>query len=95
MTLKLLRDLVLVKLAPTIEQRPTASGIILEAAITPTPTYGKVMQIGPRVSNVTVGDVVSFQPSVGDPLDGLFPTPHLIVAERQIDLVVSKKEATA
>ena len=94
MTIRLLRDLVLVKLAPPAAQ--SYSGLHLAEALPPAQSYGKVMQIGPRVTAVNVGDVVAFAPSVGDDMDGYFATPHLMVPESQLDVVVqTRKEVSA
>lgn len=80
-------DLVLVKLAPASEAR-TPSGLITAPAMDPAVCYGKVVQIGARVLDVAVGDIVTFGPTVGDPLDGMFPTPHLLISFTDIDAVL-------
>lgn len=72
----------LIKLAPVRDR--TASGLFLEPALTPPVCYGKVVQIGPKVTDVKVGDIVAFPPSVGEPLDGFFPTPHVIADEANL-----------
>lgn len=72
----------LIKLAPVPDR--TASGILLEPAFAPVVCYGKVVQIGPKVTDVKVGDVVAFPPSAGEPLDGFFPTPHIIADETSL-----------
>lgn len=87
-------DLCLVKLAPKVEDRRTAGGIILEPAVTPAVCYGKVVQAGARVSDVKVGDVVLFAPSSGEPVEGLFPTPHLFIPESSISAVLEPEAQT-
>jgi hypothetical protein len=71
----------LVKLAPTA---PRASGLIEAPAMTPVPCIGKVVQVGPLCRDVQAGDLVLIPPSAGDPLSGMFPTPHLMVNEADI-----------
>lgn len=87
--IRLLRDLVLVKLAPVPQ---THGEVLLAPALPPVVTYGKVVQVGPRVAAVAVGDVVAFSPEAGDPLtvDAL---PHLIIPEGALDAQIAKKEA--
>lgn len=95
MTLRLLKDRLLVKLAPTVEQTPTEAGILLEPAITPAVCRGIVVQTGPAVREIAVGQCVFFAPSVGDPVDGLFPTPHLILREPEVVGVLPKRSEVA
>ena len=85
MALRLRPDLVLVKLAPPAEQ--TRDGILTPHSLPPTTAYGKAVQVGSKVRDVEVGDLVCFSPRDGDPIDG-FPTPHLLVSERQIAGVI-------
>ncbi|MEQ1727433.1 MAG: hypothetical protein ABL982_03555 [Vicinamibacterales bacterium] len=92
-TLRLLRDLVLVQLAPRTANK-TASGLIhAEGLPTPT-THGIVRCIGPRVKQVRVGDVVMFDPMAGDVMDGYFRTPHVVVSEQLVECVVEKRQET-
>lgn len=79
----------LVKLAPTA---PRPSGLIEAPAIEPMPCLGKVVQIGPACTEVQPGDLVLIPPSAGDPLDGLFATPHLMVHEADILGVYERTE---
>lgn len=83
-------DLCLIKLAPS--SMPTAAGLILAPAMPAPVCYGKVVQIGSGVSDVTVGDIVAFSSRVGDPLDEGFTTPHLLVSEAHIDFVVEPSQ---
>lgn len=55
------------------------------------PVHGKVVMVGDRVHDVTVGDVVLFHPEMGVVMDG-FRTPHLMLRESQIDAVIPPKE---
>jgi hypothetical protein len=86
--MRLRRDLVLVKLAPVAER---VNGLILEPALPAPICYGKVVDRGSTVRDVKIGDIVTFGPSVGDPLDGMYPTPHLLVSEQDIDAVLEKE----
>lgn len=97
MQMRILGDRLLVKLAPRVEDRQTAAGIILEPAMTPAVCYGKVVQVGPQVRDIAEGAVVTFGPSVGEPLDGYFPTPHILIRERDVDTTVDvgRKAQTA
>ena len=88
MTLQLRPDLVLVKLAPVM---PSASGLMLAPSMVQPVCVGKAVQVGARVSDVQVGDVITFESSAGEPLEGLFPTPHLLIAERHITAVIEPK----
>lgn len=84
--LRLRPDLVLVKLAPA----PTlsAAGLVL-SAVRPGPVcYGRAVQVGERVRDVRIGDVVTFESTAGDPLDGWFLTPHLLIAEQHITAIL-------
>lgn len=81
-------DLCLVALAPPTAQ--TTSGLITAPAFTPAICYGKVRQTGPNVREVAVGHLVLFPPSVGEPVDGLFATPHLLIREAEISAVLEK-----
>lgn len=63
MTLR--KNYVLVLLAPHAEERPTASGLILEHAIRPVVTSGRVWKTGPECNEVREGDFVAFPPSAG------------------------------
>jgi hypothetical protein len=98
---------VLVKLAPVMslssiiltapeaeiyDEGETAVVTVRQATV---PVHGKVMMVGDRVLDVAVGDVVLFKPEVGEPCDDLFPTPHLLLWESQIDAVVPPREASA
>jgi co-chaperonin GroES (HSP10) len=83
--MRLRPDTVLVKLAPTAEQRRD-SGIVLVRAVAPVVTSGKVVQVGDDVQDVQVGDFVTFSPMVGEPAPG--PTPHLFIREEDIDTVI-------
>ena len=99
-------SMVLVKLAPVM----SLSSLILmpqeaelrdegETAVALTrqsshPVHGRVVMAGERVRAVSVGDVVLFHPEVGVPCDGLFPTPHLMLKESQIDAVIPPREGT-
>lgn len=92
MTLQRLRpDLCLVKLAPGGDP-VTAGGLLTAPAFTPPACAGKVVQVGAAVADVAVGDIVAFAPSVGDPLDGLFPTPHLLISIRDIDAIIPRRD---
>lgn len=86
--MKLRADLCLVKLAPVVDR--SAGGILLAPALAQPVCYGKVVATGRGVDDVTAGDIVAFGPSVGDPLEGLFPTPHLLVSIRDIDAVIQR-----
>lgn len=84
----LLRDLVLVKLAPV---PPRQSGLIEAHALTPVPTFGKVVQIGPDVADVAVGDCVAFSPTKGD-LIQIGALNHLMIPEADLDAVIERKD---
>jgi len=88
--MRILRDLVLVKLAPGSGNPVTAGGILTAPGFTSPTCCGKVVQVGTRVQDVAVGDFVAFGPSAGDPLDGMFPTPHLLISVRDIDAVIQR-----
>jgi co-chaperonin GroES (HSP10) len=85
--MRLLRDNVLVKLAPP----PVSQGGILLAPSLEAPvTRGKVMQTGPACTLIRPEQFVAFDPSSGDLVDGLFATPHIIIAERHLAAVIEK-----
>lgn len=79
-------DLCLVKLAPPAETAP--SGLILAHALTPAVCYGKVVQVGSKVRDVAAGSFIAFPPTAGEPMEGMFPTPHLLIPEREISAVI-------
>jgi co-chaperonin GroES (HSP10) len=87
MTMTLRPDTVLIKLAPPAQM--SEGGIILEPALPPPTTYGKVVQAGAKVRDVEVGQIVGFPPSVGDPVD-VGCLPHLFVRERDIAFVLER-----
>ena len=86
--MRLRPDLVLVKLAPPPQRNP--KGLFLAHGLDPVVCFGKAVQIGAKVSDVVVGDVVIFPHTVGDPLDGMFPTPHLLIPESDISAVIER-----
>jgi co-chaperonin GroES (HSP10) len=89
------RDLCLVKLAPGADRTP--SGVLLAHTVTPTVCYGKVVNIGRDVEayGVSLGDVVAFGPTQGESVDGMFPTPHILIPVTAIDAVIPKKDVAA
>lgn len=88
--MRVLADRLLVKLAPSPFVSP--GGILLHAEIAPAVvTLGKVVQAGPRVRDVRAGDVVTFAPTAGDPLDDYFPTPHVLLRETEIAAVIERE----
>lgn len=93
--MKLRANYCLVKLAPVPDT--SASGLLLAPALAPTISYGKVMQTAPDVDRygITVGDVVAFAPSQGELLDGMFPTPHILIPATSIDAVIEKRTHAA
>lgn len=91
--MKLRPDLVLVKLAPA--DNMTASGLITAPALPPAICYGKVVDKGTRADDVELDDIVAFGPSAGDPLEGMFATPHLLVSVRDIDAIIPRRDLAA
>lgn len=84
--MKLLRDLVLVKLAP----RPKpAHGLIEAPAFDPVITYGKVIDVGPDVEDVAPNDIVAFGPTKGDPIT-IGTIAHLMIPEADIDMKLER-----
>jgi co-chaperonin GroES (HSP10) len=86
--MRLRPDLCLVALAPA--KQTTASGLITAHSLPPAVCYGKVRQTGEHVTDVAVGDLVVFTPSAGEPLDGYFATPHLLIPEAEISAVLER-----
>ena len=78
--MRVLGDRVLVKLAPV--PALSAGGLELAPAFTAPSCMGKVVQVGPRVHDVRVGQIVVFPPEVGD--DAGLPIPHLFLREQEI-----------
>ena len=68
--MKTIKDFILVEEAK-IEERKSEGGIILSQDKTDysKPTKGKVLSIGSKVTEVSVGDVVYFMPKIGVELD--------------------------
>ena len=68
--MKTIKDFILVEEAK-IEERKSEGGIILSQDKTDysKPTKGKVLSIGSKVTDVSVGDVVYFMPKIGVELD--------------------------
>lgn len=94
--MRLRRDLCLVKLAPGTTHSP--AGLILSPALPPPICYGKVVQIGRDVPRYGVheGDVVAFGPTAqGDLVDGMFPTPHILIPVTALDAVIQKRDVAA
>jgi hypothetical protein len=87
--MRIMNNLCLVKLAPAIDR--TASGILLEPAMTPPICYGKVVQVGPKATSVAVGDIVAFPPSEGESLEGFFPTPHVLIRDSHLSAVIERQ----
>lgn len=106
MVMRLRADLCLVKLAPVMslstiihtspeaemfDEGDTAVVLVRQSD---QPVHGKVVQVGEKVRDVAVGDVVMFSPEVGIPCDGMFATPHLMIPVTQIDAVVPPRGAS-
>lgn len=89
MTMRLLKDRVLVLLPPETHQ--TTSGLITAPFVSPVATAGRVVLTGPEVRDVAKGDLVTFPPTAGDaiPYGGY---PCLLLREQEILATVSKKE---
>ena len=68
--MKTIKDFILVEEAK-IEERKSEGGIILSQDKTDysKPTKGRVLSIGSKVTEVSVGDVVYFMPKIGVELD--------------------------
>ena len=68
--MKTIKDFILVEEAK-IEERKSEGGIILSQDKTDysKPTKGKVLSIGSKVTDVSVGDIVYFMPKIGVELD--------------------------
>ena len=80
----------LVRLAPeTRRAEGISSTLHVVEALPPPVCMGRIALAGPRCTSVKVGDVVVFGSEVGEVVDG-FPSPHLIVAERQLEAVAEK-----
>lgn len=88
--MKLLKDAVLVLLPPP--QTQTRSGLHLAPALEPVATQGRVRLVGPQTREIHPGDMVTFSPDDGEPLqvDGY---PHLVIRESAIIGTVEKREA--
>ena len=68
--MKTIKDFILVEEAKT-EERKSEGGIILsqDKVDYSKPTKGRVLSIGSKVTEVSVGDVVYFMPKIGVELD--------------------------
>lgn len=90
MTLRLLKDRLLVLLPPP--QELGTHGLIEAPAIPPPPTFGRVILTGPSCRDVRVGDAVTFGPEAGDPYD-YQGYACLLLREPDVQTIVSRKES--
>ena len=81
-------DLVLVALPPITTTRQVGTLVIVD--VVPGPAIaGKVRQIGHRVRDVVVGDIVVFGSEVGEWIE-IDRWPHLLLRETDIEAVLEK-----
>lgn len=92
MTLRLLKDRVLVLLPPA--QTTTRSGIHLAPALPEPVTAGRVVLTGPTVRDVAKGDYVTFPPTAGDAL-AYRGYACLLLRELEITTTMRKESVSA
>lgn len=94
MNIRPIKDRLLVLLAPTQDDRQTASGLFMAAALPPPTTYGRVIRKGDRCRDVGIGDLVAFPPTVGDEIM-LGEHACLFVRESEVAAIIPKRNQSA
>lgn len=86
-----MNDHILVLTPPMPEHESTPAGILLAPALTPVVTYGRVVKVGPKVTDVQPGDMVAFSPEVGTPIT-IGENACLFLRESDVTATVPKRE---